>query len=349
MDKYCIFCGKPPEKKNKEHILPQWLLRLTDMETKPVSVGTKWVNGKEIVFNLKSFTFPACQECNSKFAQIEGAVRAVMEKVLDDQVISAADATLLLDWFDKVRMSLWFAVQYLNNGTFNMPPKYFINTRKGLKDRMLAVTNCYDGRRHLWWTGVNSLAFIMSPTCFTIKINQVIFTNASSDYLVSKQLGFPYPAFLRPNPATPGRIDMQLTAGRQQLAAKLFEAPLYPPNKIICQPMFSEAQVHWPVLYANDYVDNNSYDQSAGTGKLFMQHNNQIRPLEKSESINFSFADKAMKEYTFNRPTMQLQHEILLQYPYRLDLLNEQQQRQHHENLKMIIEYGEEQVRQFNY
>lgn len=349
MDKHCIFCGRPPEKKNKEHILPQWLLRLTDMETKPVSVGTKWLNGKEIVFNLKSFTFPACEDCNSKFAAVEGAVRPIMDMALGDEDIAVEDALLLLDWFDKVRVSLWFAVQYLNNGAFNMPPKYFINTRRGLKDRMLAITNCYDGLQHLWWTGVNYPAFIMSPTCFTIKINHVIFTNESSDYLVSKQLGFPFPAFLRPNPATPGRIDILLTAGTRQLSPKLFNAPLYPPNKIICQPMFSEAQLLRPELYGNDHLDHNCYDKASGMGKLFILNDNQIQRVEKGESISFSLMDKTTKKYIFNRPTMELQHEIFLQHPYRLDLLTEQQQRQHHETLKMIMEYGEQQVRQFNY
>ncbi|MFT5387136.1 MAG: hypothetical protein ACI9F2_000158 [Lysobacterales bacterium] len=24
MDKFCVFCGKKPQEKNKEHILPKW-------------------------------------------------------------------------------------------------------------------------------------------------------------------------------------------------------------------------------------------------------------------------------------------------------------------------------------
>lgn len=117
------------------------------METKPVSVGSRWINEEEIVFNLKSFTFPACEPCNTQFAQVEGAVRPVVRKILDDQAVTVPDLHVLLDWFDKVRIGLWFSVQYLNKGTFNMQPKFVIQTRRGLKDRMLAVTNCYDKQR----------------------------------------------------------------------------------------------------------------------------------------------------------------------------------------------------------
>jgi hypothetical protein len=55
----------------------------------------------------------------------------------------------LLDWFDKVRISLWLAMQFQNKGNFNFEPKYFINSRVGLKDRMLAITNCYDNYKGL--------------------------------------------------------------------------------------------------------------------------------------------------------------------------------------------------------
>jgi len=29
MDKFCIFCGDKPQSKNLEHIIPQWLLKMT--------------------------------------------------------------------------------------------------------------------------------------------------------------------------------------------------------------------------------------------------------------------------------------------------------------------------------
>lgn len=191
MEKVCIFCGQPPQNKNKEHIIPKWLMKLTGTESKMMSVGSTWKTGKEIVFNFSSFTFPSCAKCNTDFARIEALVKPTIEKILNDEYIETEDLIRLLDWFDKVRISLWFGIQHLNNGSFNIPPKYYINNRIGLKDRLLAISNCYDKYVGLRWTGANTLCFIISPTCFTLNVNNVLFTNCSSDFVVSEQLGFP--------------------------------------------------------------------------------------------------------------------------------------------------------------
>lgn len=42
MDKFCVFCGSKPESKNKEHILPQWLLKLTGDPNREIFLGRKW-------------------------------------------------------------------------------------------------------------------------------------------------------------------------------------------------------------------------------------------------------------------------------------------------------------------
>ena len=161
MDKVCIFCGQPPQDKNKEHIIPKWLMKLTDTEKKIMSVGVNWKKGEEIKFNFSSFTFPSCEKCNTDFAKI---VKPIVENILNDEFVSSDDLVLLLDWFDKVRISLWLGIQYHNNGTFNLEPKYYSNTRLRLKDRMLAITNCYDGYKGLRWTGANTLCFISSQS-----------------------------------------------------------------------------------------------------------------------------------------------------------------------------------------
>ena len=219
MNKVCIFYGKPPEDKNKEHIIPRWLMKLTGTENKQMSVGTNWKTGKEIIFNFSSFTFPSCTQCNTDFAEIEALVKPTIEKKLIDDFIKTEELIRLLDWFDKVRISLWLGIQYHNNGTFNMDPKYYVNTRIALKDRLLAITNCYDNYKGLKWTGANTLCLIMSSTCLTLKINNVLFTNCSSDFVVSEQLGFPFPAFERPNPNS-HLTDFLLLYGKRKLQTK---------------------------------------------------------------------------------------------------------------------------------
>ncbi|WP_455289434.1 hypothetical protein [Vibrio parahaemolyticus] len=53
--KYCVFCGEEPQNKNKEHVLPQWLLKMTGAPKRVVNFGYNYANEKEIKFDWSSF------------------------------------------------------------------------------------------------------------------------------------------------------------------------------------------------------------------------------------------------------------------------------------------------------
>jgi hypothetical protein len=347
MDKVCIFCGRPPQDKNKEHIIPKWLMKLTDTENKIMSVGINWVKEEEIKFNFSSFTFPSCTKCNTDFARIEALVKPVVEKILIDEFINVDEIILLLDWFDKVRISLWLGIQYHNKGTFDLEPKYYINTRLRLKDRMLAVTNCYDSYQGLRWTGANTLCFIASPTCFTLKINNVLFTNCSMDFILSEQLGFPYPAFERQNPNDDRLTDTILLGGKEKQSGRLFKSQLYSPTTIISQPIFKVAKELFPKKYETVYVKNNSINFESGEGKLFVTHDNMTYPMEMDEEITFASSVKSPKFYKLNRPTLEFQIELLSSRKVVFD--NEDDKQKHYSGLKIIVDYTKEQIRQYDY
>lgn len=349
MNKVCIFCGQPPQDKNKEHIIPKWLMKLTDTENKSMIVGINFATTQPIQFNFSSFTFPSCTKCNSDFAEIEALVKPTVEKILVDEYVDAVELVRLLDWFDKVRISLWLAIQYQNKGTFNMDPKYFVNTRVGLKDRMLAITNCYDGYKGLRWTGANTFCFVMSPTCLTLKVNNILFTNCSSDFVLSEQLGFPYIVFERPNPKS-NLTDFQLIDGKNKTTHKLFNSRLYPPTTIISQPIFSIGKSLAETYYNNEYVKANSYEYSKGQGKLFVTEGSQTYAMEIDEEISFA-SDQTTKPkiYKLNRPTLEFQIELLQSKKYNLELLNQEERQAHHQNLKAIIDYTREQIKQYDY
>jgi hypothetical protein len=44
MDKFCVFCGKKPQSKNREHIIPQWLIALTGDPNRDVYLVRKWAS-----------------------------------------------------------------------------------------------------------------------------------------------------------------------------------------------------------------------------------------------------------------------------------------------------------------
>lgn len=324
-------------------------MRITNSENKQMSVGTNWQTGGEIIFNFSSFTFPSCAKCNTDFATNEALVKPTVEKILVDEYVDTNELVRLLDWFDKVRVGLWLGIQFLNKGAFNMEPKYFVNTRVRLKDRMLSITNCYDNYLGLRWTGANTLCFIMNPTCVTLKVNNVIFSNCSSDFVLSRQLGFPYPIFERPNPNS-HLTDFLLVNGKYQTTHKLFKSGLYLPSTIISQPIFTLGKLHSSSYYNNDYVKGNSYDFDSGIGKVFVTHDNKTYAMEIDEEI--SFANEKSKKpriYKLNRPTLEFQMELLLSKKYNLELLDEEQKEQHHQGLRTVIDYTKEQIKQYDY
>lgn len=322
-------------------------MKLTDTENKVMSVGTNWNKGTEIEFNFSSFTFPSCTDCNTNFAKVEALVKPIVEKILSDDFVDSEEILLLLDWFDKVRISLWLGIQYHNKEIFNIEPKYYINTRLRLKDRMLAVTNCYDNYKGLRWTGANTLCFITSPTCFTLKVNNVLFTNCSMDNILSEQLGFPYPAFERQNPTDEKLTDIMLLEGKERLMGKLFKSQLYSPNIIVSQPIFKATQKLFPSKYDTAYARENSFDYINGEGKLFVTHDGITYPMEIEEEISFASINKKVKRFKLNKPTLEFQIELLSSR--KMAFNSEQDKKNHYSALKTIVDYTKEQIRQYDY
>ena len=92
MAKKCVFCGQPPKDKNKEHVIPQWLIRMTGREQKPAA------ESRDNKIPFMRFTLPACSACNTRYSGWEACVKGVIEKVLSDTPITAPEIDLLLDW-----------------------------------------------------------------------------------------------------------------------------------------------------------------------------------------------------------------------------------------------------------
>ena len=297
--------------------------------------------------NLFSFNFPACTECNTTFSRIEAQAKPVVEKILKDDYVSAEELLVLLDWFDKIRICLWLAMKIRNSRTFDIEPKYYVNTRVGIKDRALAITNTYDGLDELWWTGMHTLGFVVSPTCFTMKINNVIFNNCSMDLILSEQLGFPYPLCERKNPKDENLQDFLFTEGKEELAKTIFKTKFYPDTILICQPIFTGLQNQNHERYNTDYVRKNCYDWENGKGKIFVSHGGRTYPMEIDEEISFASNNTKPKRLLRNKVALGFQLELLTSRKVVYE--NEADQNRHREVLKNIIAVTEEQIRQYNY
>ena len=195
MDKICVFCGKKPEKKNKEHVLPQWLLKLTGDPNRIVTFGHETNSGKPLVFNWKNLTCPSCTKCNDRYAAFEAEIRTLVEKLLNKEELTGNESIKILDWLDKVRIGLWLNYYYLEKNKALINPRLFIDNRLGKKDRFLHIHFLESTKKSIGLNafGVEAFVFQSNPSCFGLRINNILLINGSNDYLVSQSCGFPYP------------------------------------------------------------------------------------------------------------------------------------------------------------
>jgi len=197
----CIFCGKPPRGKNKEHVIPRWLIELTGDPNRIIHVGP--FTSRSLLepqgdlfrsFSFESFSFPSCSECNSEFSELEGRAKGPFTALLNSHLLSSGDLKALLSWFDKVRVGLWLGFHYyLDHNYWGVSPHFYIRDRIAAADRALVVLRAYDRNPGIRFIGVNTPAFAHVPSCFTLVVNEWFLLNISYQFIASQSAGLPYP------------------------------------------------------------------------------------------------------------------------------------------------------------
>lgn len=262
MRKMCIFCGHRPVDKNKEHVIPQWLIRATGRTGAPI------VDGPNKKIGFMSFTMPACTACNDRYSKLESDAQSVMQKILGGVSITAPEINTLLDWFDKVRVGLWLANAYLNPKMYDFQPKIAIDTRVGKLDRALIVERFDTKDQGILIEGLYSPIFIYSPSVFQMLINNYSFTSASCANLVSNRLGFP--VINNVTLVSGGRTHGNLCPGREKVTHPVIKDFAPSENQVVLyQPIFSQFQKS--PLCQTEYVKKYSLDHNAGLGGIFYQ------------------------------------------------------------------------------
>lgn len=254
MAKFCIFCGEHPVDKNKEHIIPQWLINMTGDPKRAALFGKK--DGKEIRFSWLNYVFPACTECNSEFAKIEAKVKYILIRLIDEKPIDHSEMNLFLDWLDKVRIGLWLGQAQLLKKEID--PNFYINSRVGNKDRLTLIYKIDDEEKGIGLLGTDSAIFEYVPSCFGLIINNLIFFNYSKEFIVSKNLGFPYIEDFSYNQEMAISIE-KLTAAKYTLTYPIL-------NGKIIKPVIK--------FYQSILKGNHGYKRpQAGRGYKFLQLN----------------------------------------------------------------------------
>lgn len=186
---FCVFCGSPPNSKNKEHVIPKWLMSLTGNPNRKIKFRSPFFDQDR---PFSTFEFPACVDCNSKYSALEKSTSKIFKKLSSNEGLNTFEINDLLDWFDKVRTGLWLGYKYLYKSTDRHTRHFHISDRIGKKDRSLQIFKLSEINESFFIQGIANIAFDLSPSCFVMIVNDLAFISGSYEGLYARELGYPY-------------------------------------------------------------------------------------------------------------------------------------------------------------
>ena len=297
LPKFCVFCGNKPEKKTKEHIIPQWLIKLTGDPDRKINLGIEVdrTNGmnefKFREFSFSAFHFPACNKCNEEFSALENEAKPIIERILSKDFLTNIEINTLLNWFDKVRVGLWLGALLLDREIAPVDPHFYIKKRMAEKDRCLFVYELNDNWQGIQFVGFNAPAFMFTPSCFSLNINNFCFFNISIDFLFAKNIGFPFPTKKVSVPNTIG-TRMEFSKGLERKKIPLIKLPFAKPSISLFQPIipkeFGEINNAIDGFYNCSYVKENCIDFKKGLGDIFYYENGSLHKLDDKTELCLS-------------------------------------------------------------
>lgn len=304
MDKFCVFCGDSPQEKNKEHVLPKWLIEMTG---DPKRMGTFGIDFHKKDFPLRQFSFdslvfPACSVCNERFARLEDLIKPRLARLLSYEPAAACDFILLLDWLDKIRVGLWLGYMYLDKNLVGIDPSFHIDSRLGRSDRMVAVIKVRDAGVGLSFTGPEFKGYQLSPTCVGLRVNGLYLVNASGISLCSQRLGFPYmePVRIRDD----HKLEAAPMFGSERVMNPVERTAPLPRAVALYQPIFRafcECEGGDKFLQSNWLRDRTAHSE-LGYGKPFLQKHNSIGLYPDEQSLDWVPSDYWHVRETFGLP-----------------------------------------------
>jgi hypothetical protein len=277
-NKFCVFCGEKPKNKNKEHIIPKWLIKMTGDPNRDILVGLNQ-DGTIKKFSINQFTLPACETCNTDFAKLEAETKPIMERILIGEKINSSEMSLILDWFDKVRIGLWLMYFVHDKNKANVLPKFHIKKRIGQYDRMLHIARSNSDEKRINFLGVQNFSFQMTPSAFGLIINNCSFINTSFEGLTSRRMGFPFfkkKYFVYKNDQFIFRVDLN-QEGLQRVLTPIITTKFLLKGHTYYQAIYNdgliEAEENLLSIYkSNEYVQENSLE--FGKSKLISSYSN---------------------------------------------------------------------------
>lgn len=305
MIKFCIFCGKRPSDKTKEHIIPQWLLKMTGKPNRKAYFGRDWLspNLDERVYSWQAFTFPACDVCNGEWSALEDKVKPILTSMLNAGQISAVDFQILLNWLDKVRVGLWLGMICLNKNYRGLIPQFHINNRVAQKDRALLIFESSDPVVGIGLGGCDTAIFHHSPSILHLSINHLHFVTMSCDFFLSERLGWPFVINKKFRDIDTDGFDAEFSDGKGAITSPVIDD--FPPiegssimQAIAPQDFYRGNPQEFEKYYFNQFIKDASLGENIGTSKVLFNH---LAPIAYPEIPSFAW-----------NPSFKYPHDILL-------------------------------------
>jgi len=252
---------------------------------------------KLLSFSFDQLHFPACERCNSKFSLLEGRVHQYFNRMFDSDFFNPVEIDDLLDWFDKVRIGLWLWSITLGEMLDDVLPKFHITSRMGNKDRVLFIYEMQEySTKGIQFIGNNSPGFQFTPSCFSLRINNIYFFNYSYDFLFAKNIGFPYPTKILATDTPERHWMVDLVKGTEKIKLPLIKYNFLKASTYIYQPICTNLNYvnkeDSENYYDTRWVKDNLLNLSAGKGAIFYFDETLHRLPEDEELMLYANSQK---------------------------------------------------------
>lgn len=340
MIKSCVFCGKYPEAKNMEHIIPQWLIKETGDPKRIVPLGLIWKSKKLRKYSFNQLRFPACSGCNNKFSILEERTKTVVTDMLNENPLSGKSFDIFLTWLDKIRIGLWLGYRYLDGDMWGISPKFHIKQRISNKDRMVIIFKTDDSQKGINFMLVNTPFYAHYPSCLALAINQFYFVNVSTDFLLSRRLGLPFPAKKMIADYDPNLTVLDMHEGLERILMPLIRSSYNTNCTEIYQPIIPKEVKNRlkENIYQTPYV------------RRFFKHSRIGKPLIKisdKEIINYPVKKtnkwipcktfpRNWAKYIAVRTVLIIQNYLASEMPSTELIIDDQKKKYYDEEFKMI-------------
>ena len=237
---------------------------------------------------------PACEACNSEFSKLEGLAKECVVGLLARQPLPAMAYIYLLNWLDKVRIGYWLNLKSLEKFPIETAPNFYIKSRIGRKDRMVGIYTFDTDNMGLNIFGADSMIFREMPSCFALRINNIMLINASSDYFCSERCGFPYPSRIEviQGGSWDGMLSLSEFKITRQVRHPLLDFAWIKPAVLLYQSIMTPSKdPRWQSGYLGDWNLHDSFlhkhrlNHGSGQGILYRQCSDRVQSIFSLQNL----------------------------------------------------------------